>query len=336
MRTWGVAVATGSICFIGLNLAPRAARAEDATSFESLATTAVPLSRADLGGLVWALTSKCDDGDDLAQRQCKAARDGRLAEIKGSAFLVDGDAAAFSIGEWKADTKSVQVTLRGCIACVAPVGGLYLVSSKAAPSFRGGTAEAAIVHETARSFKDEGQAKRWATRLGSLRSQFVVKLTVAGGGRWERDGKTGLAFDVLGFRVYDPCDGGIVCASPTSGKAPADKKTCGESVVEGEVKQPEVKPDEPVLPAQLDAKDIKTAMKPVVEAAKACFDTYGVPGSAKMVYAVGGDGSVLTYEQIGDFVDTPTGKCIDKAAKAVTFPRSKKKKFGFTYPLNIQ
>lgn len=337
MRTWGVALATSSICFtLGLTLAVSPAHAEDPKSFESLAASAVALNRADLGGLVWALTATCDDGDDLAQRQCKAARDGRLAEVKGATLVVDGDAAAFSIGEYKADTRAVAVTLRGCIACVAPVGGLYLVSSKAAPSFRDGTAEAAIVHETSRTFKDEAQARRWAARLPSMRAQFVVKLTVAGGGRWERDGKHGLAFDVLGFRVYDPCDGGIVCASPASGKAPADAKTCGEAVVEGEVKPEVVKPVEPELPAQLDARDIKNAMKPVVEAAKACFDTYGVPGNARMVYAVGGDGSVLTYEQLGDFVDTPTGKCIDKAARAVTFPRSRKKKFGFTYPLVLQ
>ena len=38
----------------------------------------------------------------------------------------------------------------------------------------------------------------------------------------------------------------------------------------------------------------------------------------------------------GEFVDTPTGKCIDKAAKAVVFPKSKKKKFGFSYPLTLQ
>jgi hypothetical protein len=128
-----------------------------------------------------------------------------------------------------------------------------------------------------------------------------------------------------------------VCASPPSGKGPTDSKTCGESVVEGEpTDTPPVKDEGPELPAQLDAKDIKIAMKPVVEASKACFDTYGVAGSAKMIYSVSGDGSILTYEQTGDFVDTPTGKCIDKAAKAITFPKSKKKKFGFTYPLALQ
>jgi hypothetical protein len=336
MRTRGIVFA---ICGLALTAAAGTARAED-PSFEALAKSAQPLSRADVAGLVWSLTAPCGDGDELAQRQCKAARDARAAEVRGSTFVVEGDGTAFSLGAFKADSKSSPITLRGCIACAEPIGGLYIVSSKAAPTFKGGTAEAAVVHETTRAFKDEAAAKRWATRLPSLRIQFVVKVSAAAGGMWERDGKKGLALDILAFRVFDPCDGGIVCASPPSGKGPADKKTCGESVDEGtpkdEPKTDEPKVDEPVLPAQLDAKDIKNAMKPVVEASKACFDTYGVAGNAKLIYAVSGDGSILTYEQTGEFVDTPTGKCIDKAAKAITFPKSKKKKFGFSYPLNLQ
>lgn len=333
MRTWGIAFLTSGV-FVALAATP--AHAGD-PSFEALAKDADALSRADLAGLVWSLTASCNDGDELEQRQCKAARDARAAEVRGKSFVVDGDGTAFAMGAFKADTKSAPITLRGCIACAEPIGGLYLVSSKAAPSFEGATAEAAAVHESARTFKDEAASKRWATRLPQLRTQFVVKIAAAAGGMWERDGKKGLALDILAFRVFDPCDGGIVCASPPSGKGPADSKTCGESVVEGEPKPKDEPVDEgPVLPAQLDAKDIKLAMKPMVEAAKECFETYGVAGSAKMIYSVSGDGSILTYELTGDFVDTPTGKCIDKAAKAITFPKSKKKKFGFSYPLTLQ
>lgn len=332
MRMWGL-LFTGTMLALAAAASP--AYAQEAKSFEELAKTAVPLSRADLGGMVWALDAACDDGDDLARRQCKAARDGRLAEIKGATLLVDGDAGAFQTGEWDPDTKSLPVVLRGCIACVEPVGGLYLVSSKAAPSFRGGSAEAALVHETTRTFKDERAAKRWAARAATMKTQMIVRVTVAADGRWERDGKKGLAFDVLGYRVWDPCDGGIVCASPASDKAPVDKKHCGEAVVESEEPQPKVDQG-PELPAQLTAGEIKATMRPVADTAKDCFDTYGVPGKAKLVYAISGDGSILSYEQTGDFIDTPTGKCIDKAAKGLTFPKSKKKRFVFTYPLNVQ
>ncbi len=340
MRTWGIAIVTTGM-FATLAAAP--ARAEDPKSFESLAGDAVTLGRADLAGLVWSLSATCASGDELAQRQCKAARDARAAELQGATFVVDGDAAAFAVGAWNPGTKSVALTLRGCVACVAPVGGMYVVSSKAAPSFKGGTAEAALVHETARAFRDEEAARRWGKRLQHLRTQFVVRIAAASGGMWERDGKKGLALDVLAYRVFDPCDGDIVCASPPSSKAPADSRTCGEAVVEGEAPRTDEPKgggdggtDAPPLPMQLDAGHIKAAMKPVVEASKECFAVYEVAGKAKMIYSVSGDGSILTYEQTGDFVDTPTGKCIDKAARAVVFPKSKKKKSGFSFPLVLQ
>jgi len=39
----------------------------------------------------------------------------------------------------------------------------------------------------------------------------------------------------LGFRVNDPCDGHIICASPKAGKVAPDKVACGETVAEGTV-----------------------------------------------------------------------------------------------------
>src|SRR5688572_25613457 len=115
MRIWGPVLVTGMIL-----ISASAARAQEAPSqaqsVEALASGAVTLNRADLAGMVWALTATCDEGDEMAQRQCKAARDSRVAELKGATMVVDGDANAFSIGEWNDDTKSVAVTLRGCIA----------------------------------------------------------------------------------------------------------------------------------------------------------------------------------------------------------------------------
>ena len=314
--------------------------AADEASFDQLAGKATTITRADLAGLIWSLTASCDQGTDLARRQCRAARDARAASVPTATFLVAGDGAAFAIGAWNPDAKSLPLVLRGCVACVEPVLGHYVVSHKQAPSFVGESAVAAVVHETSRSFKDEAAAKRWAARVSRLRTELVFRVVAANRGLFEREGKRGLAVEILGYRVYDPCDGGIVCASPQSGPAPVDDKGCGDDVVKGADKvEPEdkpVKPAEPVLPAQLEARDIKKAMKPVVDAAKACFDKYGVPGAAKLVYTVSGDGKVLAFELTGEFVDTPTGTCIDKAARTASFPRSRRASFGFTYPLLLQ
>lgn len=311
-----------------------------APSYDALRAEATPLSRADLLGLGWSLTAACTDGDDLAQRQCRAVRDARAASVRSGVFVVEGDAAAVQIGEWSADTKSAPLVIRGCVACVEPAGGHYIVSSKAAPTWQGVVAYAATIDEVALPFKDEAAAKKWAAGRGrGLQTELVVRLASAAGGMWQADGKAGLAVDVLGFRVHDPCSGEVLRASGEAGKGPVDKAACRAAAAEAASASADDKiPAVPkvALPDQLDAKDIKTAMQPVVEAASACFDTYGVAGAAKLQYTISGDGSVSAYQLTGDFVDTPTGECIDQAARAVTFPKVKKKQFAFTYPLVLQ
>ncbi len=333
MRTWGIVIA---MC-LGVSTTGSSAEARDPTAFEATAEGATVLTRADLTGLAWALTAACTDGDDLAQRQCKGVRDARARAARATTYLVDGDAGAVTLGAWQPETKSAPVVLRGCVACTEPVGGLYIVGSKAAPTWNGAVAQAAILHERARPFKDEAGATAAAAR--PLRAQLVVRIAAATGGMWERDGKRGIAVDVLGYRLYDRCTGELISASAGSAPVPADPKACGAAVAAAEgATEAEAAPvaPAPVLPAQLDARDIKAAMRPVVEAARECFDRYGVAGSSRLVYTVGGDGTVLAYELTGFFAQTPTGTCIDKAARAATFPKVQKKKFAFTYPLVLQ
>jgi hypothetical protein len=335
---------TRAIVIVTVLAAASLAAADAPKPFDAQVSAATTLSRVDLAGLGWALTAPCNGGDDLAQRQCRAVRDARVAVVRSSVFVVEGDSAAVSVGRWIPETKSAPVTVHGCIACIAPVGGVYVVASKAAPTWQGTVAQAAALDEVGRPFKDDAAAQKWATHRGSgLRAQFVVRVATATGGVWQHDGKIGLAVDVLGFRVYDPCDGEVIRASAEASQGPIDRAACRDAEANGAAKpggraaakaEPTVRG--PALPAQLDAKQIKASMRSVVEAANACFETYGVAGASKLLYTVGGDGSVLAYELTGDFVDTPTGACIDQAARAVTFPKVKKKQFVFGYPLILQ
>jgi hypothetical protein len=326
MRTWGTVLAM----LVGLGAAAPAASADD--TFDDLASRSPVLTAKDLEGMVWALTAACDQGDGPAIRRCKQVRDRRAAELRAGTWTVDAEPGAFAIGEWDADIHAVPLTLTGCIACVKPIGGLYIVSNKAAPSFIDDVASAAGVHQVTRPFDDEQSANRWRARAAGVRSQFIVRIAPAAGGMWEREGHKGIAVEILGFRVYEPCEGAIVAASPSAAPLPPDQAACGKIV------------DEPVhdtgpkivLPEMLTPDDIKHAMKPVVTASKACYDNYGVPGRAKLIYTVSGAGAITAFEQTGDFVDTPTGRCIDKAAKSVTFPATQKKSFAFTFPINVQ
>ena len=67
-----------------------------------------------------------------------------------------------------------------------------------------------------------------------------------------------------------------------------------------------------------------------------CFEAYGVPGSARFRISFSGDGDVIGLRQKGDFVDTPTGKCIAKAVKAVKFAKSRRSQTTVDYPFILR
>lgn len=356
MNHRGLAVALTLTFGLGA-AADQVARADEAgeqgkaakPTFEALSKSATRVDRGGIAGLLWAVSASCDGaGDALDVRQCRAIKAARADRLADQTFIVPGDAGAFVVGAFDVKKKSIPLTLSGCVACVEPieVAGkqLYVVANKAAPTFAGAVAKAAVIHETTRTFSDEEQALDWRAKVvPRLQTEFVVRL-VERGAVWQRDGKDGVAVEILGFRVFDPCDGGIVCASPASGKAAVDRAACGEAVVEGEAgdgdgdgEAPPPKPaKEAALPDELSAAQVKEGMKPVREAAAACFATYGVPGSAKLKVTVSG-GEVIALEwKEGDLADTPTGACIEKAARAVVFPKTKKNRQSFTYPIVLR
>lgn len=339
MRNRGIAVA---VMIVGLAAEARAqpapaapAPASQTQTFDQLATGATRLARRDLAGWAWALTAACDQGDDVAQRQCRTVRDARAAQIKQQTFVVEAEPSALYVGAWDAAKKSIALTVRGCVAC-APIDvagkKVFIVSNKAAPVDVGSAMQAAVIHETARVFDDEKGAEAWrGAAVPRLRIELVFALP-AGNPAWTRGDKSGLAVNVLAFRVVDPCDGGVVCSSGGASKIDPEKKTCGtlDQGVEGPAAPTETIVD------QLDPSMIRTAIAPAVAAAEACHDTYGVDGQTKLKLTIAADGSIAAFEQVGDFNDTPTGACIAKAVKAVTFPKSHKARTSFSYPIVLR
>jgi hypothetical protein len=320
---------SGLVALVALAAAATAAHADD--SYDALAAKAQAMTDRDLAGAVWALTATCDQGG-AAGRLCRFVRDQRAAQLRTTTWRVDAEAGAFAVSEWDPAARAVLTSLSGCVACAKPIGGLYLVSHKAAPTFVGEVARAATLHEGARGFPTQAAAERWRAQAATARAQFVVRLAGPAGGKFERDGKRGLALEVLAYRVHTPCDGAIVVAQPRADALAAEPAACAAIVDDT---PPPVDPTAG-LPEALTADDLKRVLRPVSEAARDCFDAYGVPGKGKLTYTVSGAGAITAYEQVGDFVDTPTGRCIDKAAKAVSFPASRKASFTFTYPISVQ
>jgi hypothetical protein len=307
------------------------ARADD--TFEARMTGAQRIHRLD--SVVWVLTAPCDKGDDTEKRQCRLVRDARLAELQATPLVIDADGDAFDVGAWNSAKKSSSVTVSGCIRC----GGLdvdgktyFVTASGTNPRFEGGKLTTDLLHDNARAFDDDAAAKSWTKSVASARVQVVVKL--AAKPRYTIDGKPGIAFDVLAYRVIAPCDGSIVVAKPASGPAEPDKGQCTRVTAAPPAESAPSTP-EPAKLEELTPAMIQDAMKPVVVAAQACYEKYGVAGKAKLRITVTGEGAIGKYEQQGDFIGTPIGQCIDDAVKTVTFPRTRKRKASFSYPIPL-
>jgi len=261
--------------------------------------------------VVWTLTATCDQGDDTAHRQCKHVRDTRAAELAGTTLLVDGDPDAFDLGAFDGKKKSMTLSLSSCIRCagVEIDGKSWVV-----------TGGAKKLYDNSKAFSDESAAKAWTHAVANPKVQLLVKVPAK-----PVEGKT-VTLDIVGYRVYSPCDGSVIISNPASGPMEADKKACHPV---------ESAPSDAPKVDQLTPSMITDAMKPVVEAAHACYEKLSVAGTGKLKITVAGDGTIARYEQQGDFAGTATGACIDKALGKARFPASQKPKTTISFPIRL-
>jgi hypothetical protein len=312
-----------TLCILSIAIAAAPARADE--TFEVRSKGAQRIHR--LENMVWALTAACDKGDDIEQRQCRHVRDARAAEITATTLLVDADADAFDTGSWSAAKKSLALTLTECIRCagVEVDGKTWYLTATATPHFDAGKLRTGMLHDNGLGFADEAAAKAWIGKVTGAKVQLLVKVPTKP--RWSVDGKDGLAFDVIGYRVYVPCDGSIVLSKPSSaGTLSPDPKQCAAT------EPTNAKPEAPKLD-ELTPDVIQEALKPVADGAAQCFEQLGVAGKAKLRITIAGDGSISKYEQQGDLAGTPTGECIDKLVKTVTFPASRRARTTINFPI---
>jgi hypothetical protein len=302
-------------------------------TFETRAAGAVRVSHLD--DVVWALTAPCNTGDDTQQRQCRRLRDVRAAQLTNTTLLVDADRDSFTIGAYSPQKKSAPLTLSACIACDGlTVDGKtwYVIGAKEgnpAPTFKGSKLEVGLVHEHARTFVDAGAAKRFAAGAKKSKVQLIVKVPPKA--TWTDAGKQGISLDVLGFRVYSPCDGSVVFSNPKASQGEIDKKAC-RAMTKGTKASAGAGTSDPdaLTPAM-----VKQAIKPVLDGAKQCYAKFKVAGKGRLKMAIGADGMLTEYEQRGDFANTPTGACIDLAVKRATFPTSKKPRTAVAVPISL-
>jgi hypothetical protein len=346
-------VRTGLVAVVALALAagPRLARAADKGGFDAVAEQATRVNGPkELAGALWSGSGSCaGQSNDLDRRQCEGIREARVAQVQGKTFLVAGDAQAVIIGKYDAKKKSIAVAIQPCIACAEPVdigGERYFLVGGGGVSVAKGAIKLAPVHRGAQPFAAAEASARWARDASKrVRVDFLVRSGKLA--PWTKGGARGYTVPVVGYRAYDVCTGKVIAAKPAAADVEPDRRACAaEAEAEAEA-QARAKADEaaaeaaraaeaaavPAVPAQLAPADISRAMQPVAEEAQKCLAAYGVSGKANFAITVSGDGKVMDVVQSGDFVDTPTGTCLEAAIKAREFPRTQRKSTSFAYPV---
>jgi hypothetical protein len=84
----------------------------------------------------------------------------------------------------------------------------------------------------------------------------------------------------------------------------------------------------------LDKSDIVKAMLPVNARVKECYNQYKVPGTAMVTIKLARGGKVSETSVSGKFAGTPTGSCVEAAARTAKFPPTDAQSFAYPFPLH--
>lgn len=292
-----------------------------------------------LAALLWSHIATCDHiDDDFARRQCQGLRAARHAQIGARIFRMAGDPRALSALGDEPGAGTMTVKLYACLACSIPVTvagqTLHVVGTGQATVF-GDAVLGPVVRSLARPFESEAAAARWKSEvMPRLRTELIFRLPDeirpwAQGGAQTR----GVAVEIIGYRVHDPCTGAVLMSQPPSDPMPREPSTCtGEDLLaiqeaEEQARQAALAaraPEQPERPERLSPQAIQRALAPAAEVAQECFAVYGVAGEARFRITINTRGRVTHIEQSGYFMDTPTGDCIASAISKATFPRARR------------
>ena len=329
------------ICGIaaGLSLILCAAQAS-AQTFEQAAEAALPIAGArGLSAVFWSHTAKCAKmANDHQRRQCEGVVRARRGQVGNATYLVKAANTVTTL-PYDVKRKKLPVAVRACVWCDEPVsvGDVdRFVVGVGNPSLVDGAIQAPALVSTTRSFADQKAATKWRQSVvPRLKTEFLIRLP-ARVGQWSSGGKSAMKVKVVGYRVYDGCDGKILYAQPKSSSVHGDPSLCPKEKVAPKpvVRKRVVR--KPTLPAKLSPSAINTALAPARAAAQACFDTYSVEGTATFRMAISNTGELLELTLEGDFKDTPTGTCVENAVRASKFPRTLKERTVVTYPISVR
>jgi hypothetical protein len=107
----------------------------------------------------------------------------------------------------------------------------------------------------------------------------------------------------------------------------------GTSKGGGEEPKPKKVATAAALPA-LSQSDIVSAMKAVQPRVKECYNQYKIPGIANVSISVSKGGRIASASVTGKFAGTPSGTCVEAAAKTAKFPPCEAMSFPWPFQLH--
>jgi hypothetical protein len=171
---------------------------------------------------VWALVHACNGTDTLEQRQCRAVRDARIKAWTSKVLLITPDPGAFVFSDWDPKAKSIVWSLQACIRCsgVTVDGAKYeVLADRIVPGVPTQTPSqinsSSIVVPTiagdTRVFRNALSADNWLQR--AKRASVSLLVRASSQSVWHDGTRQGVSFDVVGYRIWDRCDGFVIAAS---------------------------------------------------------------------------------------------------------------------------
>lgn len=288
------------------------------------------------GALEWTAESCDKASNDLFKRQCLGVRAAAAAAAHKPVYRVAGDEQAVWIGQWDAKKKALPIEVFGCVRCAGE--GPFLVAGSGEPKLEAGVLRGPSLVKLDKAFADEAAARTWAEASGKrLRVQFLVNAPLADN-KIAAGGRDGFRVTVVGYRVWDACDGQVVAASHPAPSGPRDEAGCKGGKAATSDDAPGPASDAPRLPDTLSTRTIKASLAPAEAAIMTeCFGNYGVAGKADVLIVIAKDGTVKSATlKKGKFKDTPTGECIVEQIKAATFPPFSSATMSVTYPIILR
>lgn len=208
-----------------LLLAVAPARADE---FGAAAAQATPLAGPEaLASLFWSQVAQCKDQDDFFRRQCEGIKASRRERIARSTFLLE-TTGALNVAPFDARAMSVDIELTACAACggVKIAGDRRYIVGRGDVKVVGGRVTPVSLHKGTRTFASKAEGEAWSKTVAPrLTAQLLLKLP-ASLETWKDAGSEGYHVEVVGFRVFDPCTGGVLFAQPKSSNVAADPSAC--------------------------------------------------------------------------------------------------------------